>query len=796
MTSLADPPRFRLAGRAGPRVTLESDSGWAVEVFVLEPDIIRMLHRPPGGQRGPRTWSIAPGVEDAPPEGRDRLDAGGFSQPPFTLDKVADTLVIAAERLRLTIRLDGCFCLWEMATASGWERIARDRPTQAYDFGWWAGTPRHYLVREPVERYFGLGEKSGPLDRAGRRFAMRNTDALGYDARRSDPLYKSIPFVIAHNAETGLAYGLFYDTYADAAFDLGCERSHYHGLFRSFAAEAGDLDLYMIAGPAIADVTRRFTWLTGRPALLPRWALGYSGSSMAYADAPDAQARMAEFVDACRRHDILCASVHLSSGYTSIGARRFVFHWNREKFPDPAGFAAAMHAAGLRVIANVKPCLLTGHPLLDEARAEGLLISEPDGEPAWAQFWDGLGAYLDFTKPATAAWWREQATRALLDVGIDATWNDNNEFEITSPSALAAVGPAIDSKPLQTMLMLRASRDAQRARAPGVRPFLVSRSGGAGLQRYAQTWTGDNATSWETLRWNIRMGLGLSLSGVSNLGHDIGGFAGPAPDAELFVRWVEAGVFMPRFSIHSWNADGTVNAPWMHPDATPLVRDLIRLREQLIPYLYDLAWRHHRDGEPIQRPTFFDFPDDPAAFQDCDELMLGPALLVCSVVEPSATERRVRPPAGARWRDFWTGEAHAGGRPVVLPAPLGRPPLLVREDAAIPLNIAAQSFDARADLRAFAIFAGAEQPFEALCCEDDGVSEAWRTGGHGAWRLSIRPAAAAIEVAVTAEGPTPPIGPLALLVRPSEERPLRVRGGQASASYLSGDWVRIDVTVN
>jgi alpha-glucosidase len=215
---------------------------------------------------------------------------------------------------------------------------------------------------------------------------------MGYDARTSDPLYKHIPFYITRHGESGLAFGLFYDTYADCTFDFGAERSNYHGPYRSFTAGAGDLDCYVIAGPAVADVTRRFTWLTGRPAFLPRWGLGYSGSTMSYTDAPDAQARMAAFIENCRRHDILCDSFHLSSGYTSIGPRRYVFHWNRDKFPDPAAFAASYHAAGVRLCANIKPCLLDDHPLFAEALARGLLIRQPDGEPAWTQFWDGVGA--------------------------------------------------------------------------------------------------------------------------------------------------------------------------------------------------------------------------------------------------------------------------------------------------------------------------------------------------------------------------------------------------------------------
>jgi alpha-glucosidase len=795
--TLADPPHFRLAGRDGPRLILTSDAGFEVEVFVLEPDIIRVLHRPPGGLAGPRSWAIAPGADDAPAEGRDRLDASGFSHPPFDLDARDDRIVIATELLRLTIRLAGPFFQWEMADGGGWTRIARDRPTQAYNFGWWDDSIHHYLVRDPAERYFGLGEKAGELDRGGRRFRMSNADAMGYDARTSDPLYKHIPFYITHHAGTGLAFGLFYDTYADCAFDFGAERSNYHGLYRGFTATSGDLDYYVIAGPKVADVTQRFTWLTGRPAMMPRWALGYSGSTMSYTDAPDAQARMGEFVEQCRRHDILCASFHLSSGYTSIGARRYVFHWNLDKFPDPAAFAESYHAAGLRLCANIKPCLLDDHPLFAEARARGLLIREADGEPSWCQFWDGLGAYLDFTNPETQVWWRTHVTADLLDLGIDATWNDNNEFEVRSSTALASMfgapAAAVDSKPLQTMLMLRTSREAQRAHAPARRPFLVSRAGAAGLQRYAQTWSGDNATSWESLRYNIRMGLGLALSGVSNSGHDIGGFAGPPPDPELFVRWVEAGVFMPRFSIHSWNDDGTANEPWMHPEVTPIIRDLIRLRCQLLPYLYDLTWRHHTAFEPIARPTFHDFPHDPACLEASDDLMLGSSLLVASVVTPGAQTREIRLPNGADWRDFWTGERHRGGERIVAPAPWGRPPLFVREGSAIAMNIAEQTFDRRGDARAFAIFAPTEGVFEISCYEDDGETEMTRSEAFGFWRLSVRASPNALQVACRAEGPLEPNGPLTLLLRPNETRRIMVEGARVAADLLSNGWRRVEL---
>ena len=445
--------------------------------------------------------------------------------------------------------------------------------------------------------YFGLGERAGDANRLGQRYRMCNVDPMGYTARTTDPLYKHIPFYQTWKKDSQMAFGLFYDTLSDCSFDMGKELDNYHGHYRYFQADHGDLDYYFIAGPQPADVTRRFTWLTGTPAFTPKWGLGYSGSTMSYTDTPDAQQRMGEFIEGCRQHDILCDSFHLSSGYTSINGKRYVFNWNREKFPDPAGFVQSYLEHGIKLCPNIKPCLLRDHPRYAEAEAAGLFIKDDAGRPAQVQFWDETGSYRDFTNPDTYAWWKARVTDALLDYGIASTWNDNNEFEVWSDTAkthgFGQPRRACEAKPLHTLLMIRASREAQAAHAPDKRPFLISRSGAAGMQRYVQTWSGDNYTSWETLRYNIRMGLGLALCGISNSGHDIGGFAGPAPEPELFLRWVQQGIFLPRFSIHSWNDDQTVNEPWMYPEITPYIHELIKFRYRLIPYLYDLLWRYH-----------------------------------------------------------------------------------------------------------------------------------------------------------------------------------------------------------
>jgi len=679
--TLDKPPTFQLAEPAGGSLILNSDTGAVAHVFVLADDIIRLLVLPDGQLRHPRTWTIAPGEEDVPYEGRDRLDLPGLGVG-YGLVASADKIEISTPKLRLTIGLEGLRCTWSQRTAEGWTPMLRDRPTQAYDFGWWDGKVRHYLRREPGEQYFGLGEKTGVLDRAGRRFRMNNMDAMGYDAHTSDPLYKHLPFYITRKPDSGACIGTFYDTLSDCVFDFGCEHSNYHGPYRAFEAEHGDLDLYVIAGPDLPAVTQRFTWLTGRPMATPDWALDYSGSTMSYTDADNAQEQMGQFLDRLDEHRLACGSFHLSSGYTSIGPRRYVFTWNRDKFPEPEVFTKSYADAGVRLIANIKPALLNDHPAFTDLAARGLFLRDDDGAPALEQFWDGTGAYLDFTNPEAAAWWKENLTRQLLDLGVGSTWNDNNEFEVTNPRSFAhgfgAPFPAREMKPLQTLLMMRASREAQRAHAPTETPFLVSRAGCAGMQRYVQTWSGDNFTSWETLKYNIRMGLGLALSGISNIGHDVGGFAGPAPERELLLRWIGFGVFMPRFSIHSWNTDATTTEPWMYPDAMDTVRALFALRETLKPIIAVALAEFRQNYIPAVRPVFYDFPDDPQAWADTDDFLLGRDLLVTPVVEPGAEQRTVRLPRGADWLDPWTGDRHPGGTTIALDAPFDRPPYLKR----------------------------------------------------------------------------------------------------------------------
>jgi alpha-glucosidase len=790
--SLESIPNFRLTEQIGPRLTLRSELGHCVHLFVLEEDIMRVAVLPGGNFNFSRTWAVAPGLEDVPIEGRDRFDLVGFAFPSFDLHEAEGVLRVATSELRLTIKLSGFFCKWETRREGEWNLAASDRATQSYNFGWWDDRVYHYLTRESDEMYFGLGERAGSTNRAGQSYRMVNIDAMGYNARTTDPLYKHIPFYLTWKMKSRVAFGLFYDTVADCTFDLGRELDNYHGHYRYFVADSGDLDYYFICGASLARVVRRYTWLTGRPAFMPKWSLGYSGSTMTYTDAPNAQERLTEFLQRCEEHDILCDSFHLSSGYTSIGSKRYVFHWDRSKFPDPQGFVQNYLAHGVRLCPNIKPCLLRDHPRFVEAQSNGLFIRGEDGKPSMVQFWDEVGAYLDFTNYKTIEWWKKGVTDSLLRYGVAATWNDNNEFEVWNTEArIEGFGEsrsAVECKPLQTLLMMRASRDAQRDYFKGTRPFLVTRSGMVGMHRYVQTWSGDNFTSWESLRYSIKMGIGLALSGISNLGHDVGGFSGPRPDPELFLRWIQFGIFMPRFSIHSWNDDGSVNEPWMYPEITSYVRDLIKFRYRLIPYLYDLMWRAHTDYSPIIRPTFHDFPDDEKCYAECDDMLLGEHLLVAAVVEPGLRARTVYLPAAANWYDYWTGDYYHGGAEIVLPAPWDRPPLLAKEGSVIPLNVAEQHFSKRANKPGFFIFphrsAGAT---ECESFEDDGESEAYREGDLYYWRLQIQTTASRVLVTIKRDGKIDPVPIRVTLLFPAQEsRGIEIEGAPVIAESRVG----------
>jgi len=769
---------WTLARQLPNGVELTVEDRHVLRIVGLENELFRVSLKKDGAWRLPRTWSIAP-VGDVAWEGRDREEISDFTCPDVTVEN-GDVVTLSTETLRLTIS-HPLHLSWAAKVEGVWQTFVEERPTGGTLLGIRDHKHGHFLRRNADEPVHGLGEKAGDLDRRGRRFEMRNLDAMGYDAESTDPLYKHIPFAMTQTANAG-AWSIFYDNLASCWFDFGKELDNYHAAYRAYRAEDGDLDYYMRWAPRMLDLVKAQVQLTGGTCFPPRWSLGYSGSTMSYTDAPDAQAQLEGFVDKVAEHDIPCDSFQLSSGYSSIGPKRYVFNWNHDKVPDVKAMTSKFFDAGLHLIANIKPCLLHDHPRYDEVAAAGLFVKDSEtGAAEQSSFWDDTGSHLDFTNPDAIAWWKDGVTTQLLEHGIGSTWNDNNEYEIWDREAqCAGFGDPIDIaliRPLHSVLMTRASQEAQRAHAPDQRPYLICRSGAPGVQRYAQTWSGDNRTEWKTLRYNIRTGLGMSLSGLFNIGHDVGGFSGPRPDPELFVRWVQNGIFHPRFTIHSWNDDQSANEAWMYPEVTGHIRDAIKLRYRLLPYFYTLLWQAAHDDEPMLRPVFLDHPDDPQAWDESDDFMLGRDLLVTNVIEQGATTRQVRLPLNATgWWDFDTGQWHAPGALVEKDVDLASMPLFVRAGAVLPLSKGADRADPKADTgRILALFpAQGAATGGGMLFEDDGQSV---DAPYSLLKFSMTGTGETIDLDWQQAGQGAPILETATVIVPKgESRSLTVKG--------------------
>jgi alpha-glucosidase len=713
------------------------DDGWRLAIRAMGVDLLRIVIEPPEGLPLDRSWMIAP-EGDTPWEGRNRNDMMGFAPPPVELSREDDRTILIAGQWRLTLQNAPLRLAIEQWKEGRWHAWIADRETGGFALTEHGTRLRHYQHRPFGDRHFGLGDKTGPLDRTGRRFRILQLDALGYDAEIGDPLYKHVPYMaVQSGAITG---GVFYDSLAPMTFDLGCERSNYHGIYRYVEAEERGMDLWLIAGPDFAQVTRRFTLLTGRPALPPRWSFGFAFTTMHHADDENAQEVISTFADRCRIEDIPISAIHFGSGYSSRGKRRYVFTWNKAKFPEPKKLFDKLKAMGLPTVANLKPVLIDDHANYAELQAAGGFIKRPDGVPVLEQFWDGMGSFLDFTNPETIRWWQDRFGAQVLDAGFTAGWNDNNEYEIGQEDAKATgfgrAFPAIAARPLHALLMTRATYEASQARQPALRPYTITRAGPAGLQRYAETWTGDNFTSWHTLKWNLRNALSLAISGQSRVGHDIGGFTGPRPSPELLCRMVEMAALHPRAVMNSWKpevaSDWTAaTTPWLYPEMLPAMRRALDLRTTFLPLIYTLAHVAHRDGSPIIRPLFYDFPDDPSAADDQDAMMLGPDVLFSPVVDEGARAKSQYLPAGpAGWIEFHTGRFHPSGTIVRVDAELGVPPVFIRAGAVLALareTPAIKPHDAPAR-RLYVAIAGEAGSGHGQHIEDDGESWAFQQG--------------------------------------------------------------------
>ena len=599
----------------------------------------------------------------------------------------------------------------------------------------------HTSEISPDDCFYGFGEKSGDFNKAQKFMGMSPKDAMGYNPKETDSLYKHIPFYIKLSRATKKAVGYFYHNTFECDFDMGREKSNYWKMHSRYRADGGDIDLFLIAGPTVREVVERYTDLTGKSAMLPRYALGYLGSSMYYpeldADCDDA---ILDFIDTTIEEKIPVDGFQLSSGYCTVetdqGIKRCVFTWNNKRFKNPSDFFRQMTERGVAVSPNVKPGILLVHPKLEEMKAKGMFVKASDSdEPGVGSWWGGKGFFADFTKPSARADWKEMLKENVLECGTSSVWNDNCEYDSMVDKDCRCDfdgkgGTIGQLKAVMSNIMCHITDEAIHETFADTRPYIVCRSGHCGIQRYAQTWAGDNLTCWDSLKYNIATMLGMSLSGVANQGCDIGGFYGVAPEEELLVRWIQNGIFQPRFSIHSTNIDNTVTEPWMYGSSKEIIRAAIELRYRLSPYLYSLMQRAHETGLPIIEPMCSAFQNDPCCYEEGVDFMFGDSLLVANVVDKGAKTRSVYLPEGATFYDFNTREAYAGGQTISFPVSLDSVPLFVRSGAIIPMATNPLTNLRTQQATGIRLLCAADADGHFNLYEDDGISMAYETGSY------------------------------------------------------------------
>ncbi|WP_282801761.1 glycoside hydrolase family 31 protein [Secundilactobacillus kimchicus] len=682
---------------------------------------------------------------------------------------------------------------FEIVDSSG-RVVHRDLPKRSFlkdEFG----RRFHYSSMGNSNKFYGFGEKSGELNKFKRRMRMHNTDSLGWNAKKSDPLYKMIPFYIDFDSENDVASGLFYNNANDSVFDMDCEHSNYWLRYSYFECDGGDVDFFFIGGPTIKDVVEHYTDLTGKSAMMPAASLGYMGSTMFYTELDkDADVAILDFVDTCRKNNIPCDGFFLSSGYTSgEDGKRYVFNWNKKRFPNPEQFVAELRKRGVLLAPNIKPGMLLSHPLVEEFEAEDAYVKSADGQSSEVdQYWGGSAHFVDFTNPHGRDAWEKRMIQQLISIGITSIWNDNNEFEINNNDALVnaegqnrRIG---ELKPVMPTMMAKAAQEAIAKAAPGVRPYLVNRAGFAGIQRYAQTWAGDNYTSWTNVKYNIPTILGMGLSGVANQGCDIGGFDGPLPEPELFVRWVQNGIFQPRFSIHSSNNDNTVTEPWTYPGYTKYIREAIQLRYSLIPYFYSLLYEASVKGSPIMRPLVYEFQQDPKVAEESFEFMLGPSLLVANVVDRGETTKAIYLPSGATWTDWSTRKVYDGGQTISLPVNLGSIPMFIRNGSIIPQSPGLMNIHNDA-IEKLQLLIEPSRSAQFSLYEDDGVSTDYKNGQYLLTHITTDQSADGVQIQFSKTGAfASKVKVLELNVICPTIAPIEISVGQETLErYLSAD---------
>ena len=585
----------------------------------------------------------------------------------------------------------------------------------------------------PDDHYFGLGDRGGPLDRRGRTFYLLNTDWAGYGPL-TDPLYISIPFF--YGMEGGRAYGLFLDNPAEPFFDFDTEQTGNV----IFGAQQGELDYYVMTGPSPASIAHSYAQLTGFSQMPPLWTLGYHQSRYSYT-----QSEALTVANTLRSMSIPVDSIYFDIGYMKQMQQ---FTWDPVAFPSPTTMIHQLSQLGVQRVNIFEPLVSNTDPLWPYLAGSDYFLNDSTGEPVVASIWYGNVSFFDFTRDSARDWYT-QVLQTFMAQGITGAWNDLNE---PAASYISSALYDYDGQPRSDLQARdtyaleenQVNYNAQLGLRPNVRPWALSRSGFAGIQRYAANWSGDQNSTFASLNMSVQITNQMGLSGQNQFGHDVGGFLG-SPDAELFIRWLEFGSYIPLFRNHATDTSAPREPYAFGEPYTTMARNIINQRYQLLPYLYSLHRQASQQGAPVVAPALYYFPGDTLTYQQDQEFMLGPNLLVAPVSTAGATTQTVYLPAGTTWFDTYTGTAYQGGQQIVAAAPLQQIPVYAPAGAIIPHGAVKQYVSQAADPDlSIDCYPGANSQF--VMYEDDGASFAYQTGSFLETTISSSSSSTAISV--------------------------------------------------
>ena len=679
--------------------------------------------------------------------------------PDYTPERVSiqeteekEAIVLRTQRLTLRIRRsDGGL---EFLNAAG-QMLCADAEGMGHRTQERTGDELVWVLKHmPQEaHFFGLGDKPCALNMRGKRFEMWGADHYKYTPE-SDPLYKSIPFFLCLNR--GAQYGIFFDNTMRSYFDFGKERKDRI----LFGADGGVMDYYFIEGADALDTVQIYTRLTGLPPMPPLWALGYHQSKWSYYP----ENIVTSLAEELRQRRIPCDAIHLDIHHM----KQFQsLTWDRERFPDPPGLIRRLGEQGFKVVTIVDPGIKINpdNYVWRSGFERNVFCRRHDGALLEAKVWPGLCTFPDFTSPTTREWWAELFHRQVGEYGVRGIWTDMNEPAIfpdrTFPDDTRHAYDGFACSHLKAhnvygQCMARATRMGMEKSAPERRPFVLSRAGFAGLQRWAATWTGDNNSDWENLKMANLMIQRLSTSGISFCGADTGGFLGH-PTPELFCRWMQMAAFHVFFRNHN-NGEFGGQEPWRFGERVEKsVRHAIEERYRLLPYLYTLFHQYSTQGTPIIRSLCLMYPENPDTYWRSSEFFLGSALYIVPVHHPGQQSRSLYLPPGT-WYSLWDDTpAPVSGKETTVPTPMDHIPVFVKGGHVVP-RWPVQQYVGELETPpcALEIWWAADTQEESLLYEDAGDGSAYRRGAHLLHRFRYCAAESACTLTHRQEGQLPP----------------------------------------